>query len=206
MKRRRLVVGLTGGIGSGKSAAAEEFARLGATIVDADRIAHDLTGPRGKAMPQIEERFGSEFVAADGGMDRERMRRQAFSNPASKAALEALLHPLIREESARLIEAARGPYVVHVVPLLVEAADYRHRVDLVLVVDCPEDLQIARVRARSGLSEHEARAIMRAQSSRSERLAAADDVLDNAGTLDALRQQVAALHVRYCRMAENIEG
>jgi len=191
-----LVVGLTGGIGSGKSAAADEFARLGATVVDTDAIARQLTERGGTALPQIERLFGREFVR-DGEMDRQRMRQRVFADASAKKALEGLLHPLIREESTRRTAAAAGPYVVQVVPLLFESPDYRRRVDRVLVVDAPEDLRIARVRARSGLAEDEVRAIMRTQATREARLAAADDVIDNAGTLEALHKQVAALHQKY---------
>ena len=194
------VVGLTGGIGSGKSAAADEFARLGATVVDTDVIAHELTGKGGAAVAAVEKLFGKEFVAG-GAMDRKRTRERVFADPAAKRALEGLLHPMIREESARRIAAAAGPYVVHVVPLLIESPDYRKRVDRVLVVDCPEETQLERVRARSGLSEHEVRAIMRGQASRAERLAAADDVIDNRGSRDAMRTQVAALHEKYLQFA-----
>jgi len=200
------VIGLTGGIGSGKSAAAEEFAHLGASVVDTDAIARELTGRGGAALPKLERLFGAEFIAASGAMDREKMRERVFSDPAAKRALEALLHPLIREESQRRIAAAGGPYVVHVVPLLVESPDYRQRVDRVLVVDAPEETQVARVHARSQLSESEIRAILRSQASRAERLAAADDVIDNSGTLDALRKQVAALHARYEKMTRNVKG
>ena len=195
------VVGLTGGIGSGKSAAADEFARLGASVVDTDAIAHALTQQGGAAVPEIEKRFGKEFVL-DGAMDRKKMRDHVFADPAAKRALEALLHPMIREESARLIAAARAPYVMHVVPLLIESPDYRRRVNRVLVVDAPEETQVARVRARSNLPEQEVRAIMRTQVTREARLAAADDVIDNAGSRDALRNQVAALHQKYLQFAK----
>jgi dephospho-CoA kinase len=138
-------------------------------------------------------------------MDRKRMRDHVFADPAAKRALEQLLHPMIREESARRIAAAEseksGPYVVHVVPLLIESPDYRRRVDRVLVIDCPEEIQVQRVRARSGLGEDEVRAIMRGQVSRAERLARADDVIDNGGTRDALRKQVGALHQKYLQFA-----
>ncbi len=193
----KLVVGLTGGIGSGKTAAADEFARLGATVVDTDAIAHELTREGGRAIPELERIFGKEALDPSGAMDRARMRERVFADPAAKKALEALLHPMIREDSRRRIEAAQGPYVVHVVPLLVESADYRRRVDRVLVVDCPEELQLARVRARSALPDAQVRAIIASQASRAERLAAADDVIDNSGSLQALRKQVAALHRRY---------
>jgi len=196
----KFVVGLTGGIGSGKSAAADEFARLGATVVDTDAIAHELTEAGGAALGEIERRFGAEFIR-DGRMDRRRMRERVFSDPAAKSSLEGLLHPMIRAESERRIAAAAGPYVIHVVPLLVESPGYRRRVDRVLVIDAPEAAQLARVRARSGLAEEEVRAIMRGQATREARLAAADDVIDNAGSLDALRKQIAALHQKYLQFA-----
>ena len=196
------VVGLTGGIGSGKTAAADEFGRLGAAVVDTDAIAHELTGTGGAALAGIEKLFGKAFLDGSGGMDRKKMRDHVFADPAAKRALEALLHPMIRAESARRIAAARTPYVVHVVPLLIESPDYRERVDRVLVVDAPEEAQVARVRERSRLSEDEVRAIMRTQVSRAERLAAADDVIDNGGGRDALRNQVAALHQKYLQFAK----
>ena len=191
------VVGLTGGIGSGKSAAADAFAGLGATVVDTDAIAHELTGAGGAAMPEVERIFGKDVIGESGAMDRRKVRAKVFADPLAKKALEALLHPLIREESRRRIAAAQGPYVVHVVPLLVESIDYRGRVDRVLVIDCPEDVQVERVKARSGLSDAEVRAIVASQATRAERLAAADDVIQNGGTIDALRKQVAAFHQKY---------
>jgi dephospho-CoA kinase len=197
---KKLVIGLTGGIGSGKSTVAEEFARLGAAIVDTDAIAHELTGPKGLALPEIRKIFGEKAIGPDDAMDRKRMRDHVFANPEAKRQLEGLLHPMIREESARRIAAAQGHYVVHVVPLLVESGDYQGRVDRVLVVDCPEEQQVARVRER-GLSDREARSILAAQAPRAERLAAADDVIENGGTRDALRKQVAALHQKYLQFA-----
>ena len=197
----KFVVGLTGGIGSGKSAAADEFAALGASVVDTDAIARELTDKGGAALAHIERRFGAAFLDASGAMNRKKMRDHVFADPAAKQALENLLHPLIREESARRIAAASGPYVVHVVPLLLESPGYRDRVDRVLVVDASEQAQLARVRARSGLSADEVRAIMRTQVSRAERLAGADDVIDNSGSLEALRKQVGALHQKYLQFA-----
>ncbi len=196
-----LVVGLTGGIGSGKSAAADEFARLGATVVDTDAIAHELTGPGGAAMPEVKRQFGGAFVDAAGAMDRERMRELVFSDPAQKQRLEALLHPMIRAESARRIASATGPYVLHVVPLLIESPGYRDRVARVLVVDCPEELQITRVRQRSGLPEAEVRRIVASQIQRDKRLVAADDVIDNSGSISAMQQRVRQLHENYLRLA-----
>jgi dephospho-CoA kinase len=197
------VVGLTGGIGSGKSAAADAFEKLGAAVVDTDRIAHDLTRAGGAAIAGVRALFGDAAIAADGAMDRKAVRERVFSDPASKRRLEALLHPMIRAESERQIAAATGPYVVHVVPLLVESADYRKRVQRVLVVDCPEALQVERVRARSGLSAAEVEAILRSQVSRAQRLAAADDVIDNSGTIAALQDQVRKLHQTYLGLARS---
>lgn len=195
------VVGLTGGIGSGKSAAAEEFARLGAAVVDTDAIAHELTRAGGAAIPDVRRQFGDAFIEASGAMDRAKMRALAFGDPQAKSRLERLLHPLIRAESERRIAAARAPYVLHVVPLLVESPDYRERVSRVLVVDCPPEMQVARVRQRSGLADDEIRRIVNAQLPRATRLAAADDVIDNSGPLDALHKQVATLHARYLEAA-----
>ena len=197
----KFVVGLTGGIGSGKSAAADEFARLGATVVDTDAIARALTERGGAALPHIKSLFGEAFVTSGGAMDRDAMRSRVFSDPVAKQALEGLLHPMIRAEAERRTAAAQGPYVVQVVPLLVESDDYRKRVARVLAVDCPEEVQLERVMARSGLSEDAVRSIMAHQVPRAARLAAAHDVIDNAGTLEQLRQQVAALHARYVKMA-----
>ena len=195
------VVGLTGGIGSGKSAAADEFARLGATVVDTDVIAHELTGPGGAAIPELKRLFGDSLVDETGAMDRKRMRERVFADAAEKQRLEALLHPMIRSESERRIAAAAGPYVVHVVPLLVESPDFRARYRRVLVVDCPEALQVARVRQRSGLREDEVRRIIDAQIQRETRLAAADDVIDNSGSIAAMQQQVRLLHEKYLALA-----
>ncbi|MEO8717341.1 MAG: dephospho-CoA kinase [Burkholderiales bacterium] len=195
------VVGLTGGIGSGKSAAAEEFARLGAAVVDTDAIAHELTRAGGAAIADVRRILGGEFIDAAGAMDRAKVRALVFADPAAKGRLEALLHPMIRAESERRIATAHAPYVVHVVPLLLEAPDYRRRVSRVLVVDCPPQAQTERVRRRSGLDEAEIQRIIGAQISRESRLAAADDVIDNSSPLDALHKQVRALHLRYLDLA-----
>lgn len=196
-----LVVGLTGGIGSGKSAAADEFARLGATIVDTDAIAHELTGPDGPAIAEIKRIFGPEFISGSNALDREKMRELVFREPTQRKRLESILHPMIRAESTRRIAASTAPYVVHVIPLLVESQDYRQRVQRVLVVDCPESLQIERVRARSGLSAEQVATIIKSQVSREKRLAAADDVINNSGSIDALQQAVRKLHEKYLRLA-----
>ena len=195
------VVGLTGGIGSGKSAAADEFARLGATVVDTDAIAHELTAAGGAAVPEIARQFGRAFVDASGAMDRKRMRDLVFSDAEEKLRLEALLHPMIRAEAARRTAAATGPYALLVVPLLIESPGYRERVGRELVVDCPEELLVARVRQRSGLPESEVRRIIASQIQREKRRAAADDLIDNSGPISALQQQVKKLHQTYLEMA-----
>lgn len=197
------VVGLTGGIGSGKSAAADEFARLGATVVDTDAIAHELTAPGGAAIEPLRRLFGDAYIAESGALDRAKMRSLVFSDPGARARLEGLLHPLIRAESEQRMRAASGPYVIHVVPLLIESPRYRERVDRVLVVDCPEALQIERVQKRSALARETAEAILRAQVPRATRSAAADDLIDNSGSLDALHKQVAALHAKYLNLAQS---
>lgn len=197
----RFIVGLTGGIGSGKSAAATLFEELGAAVVDTDAIAHALTAPGGAAIAAIRAAFGDEVIDARGALDRAAMRRKVFADAQAKARLEAILHPMIRAEADRRCAAASAPYVVLVVPLLVESGGYRSRVQRIAVVDCPEAVQVARVMSRSGLSAAEARAIMAAQAGREQRLAAADDVIDNGGALSALRPQVEALHRRYLEMA-----
>jgi len=191
------IVGLTGGIGSGKSAAAAAFARLGAEVVDTDAIAHELTAPGGAAMPAIRKEFGDEVVAANGALDRAVMRRMAFSDGQIRSRLEAILHPMIRIAADRRCASSLSPYVVLVVPLLLESGNYRQRVHRLLVVDVSESTQVARVVGRSAMKENDVRAIMATQASRAERLAAADDVIDNEGDLAALRQQVEALHRRY---------
>ena len=194
-------IGLTGGIGSGKSSAAEIFRELGAGVVDTDAIAHDLTRPGGAALTAIRSQFGAEYIAADGGLDRPKMRRLVFSDPASKKSLEAILHPRIRAESEARIAAAREPYVIIAVPLLLETGAYNALIDRVLVVDCAEEQQVARTMQRSAIIADEVRAIMATQLPRSERLARADDVLHNDADMAALRRQAEALHGKYLALA-----
>jgi dephospho-CoA kinase len=202
----RFVVGLTGGIGSGKSAAADIFGELGAAVVDTDAIAHELTAPGGAAMPAIRAEFGDRMAAADGSLDRAAMRGLVFSDASARVRLEAILHPAIRAESERRCAAATAPYAMLVVPLLVESGDYRRRVARVVVVDCAEETQVARVMARSGLGRDEALKIMAAQASRADRLAAGDDVVSNDGDLADLRRQVEALHLRYLKLSAMSPG
>ncbi|KVQ13811.1 dephospho-CoA kinase [Burkholderia ubonensis] len=193
-----LAVGLTGGIGSGKTTVADLFAARGASIVDTDLIAHRITAPGGLAMPAIEQAFGPDFVAADGSLDRAKMRALIFSDDAARRRLEAITHPLIRTETDREGREARGAYVMFVVPLLVESGSWKSRVDRVLVVDCDVETQIARVMRRNRFTREQVEAIIARQATRDARLAAADDVIVNdATTPDALAAQVDALHQRY---------
>ncbi|MBD8722023.1 dephospho-CoA kinase [Oxalobacteraceae sp. CFBP 13708] len=194
-------VGLTGGIGCGKSTVADLFAALGATIVDTDVIAHALTAPQGAAMPAIVAEFGPDFAQPDGALDRARMRTLVFSDATARARLEAILHPRIRAATEAAGQAATGAYVIYVVPLLIESGSWRERVTRVLAIDCSEDTQVARVMQRSHLSADEVRAIMATQVTRARRLAEADDVVDNDAGLEALRAQVQALHERYLALS-----
>lgn len=199
------IVGLTGGIGSGKTAVADIFAQLGAKIVDTDAIAHALTAPEGAAMPALQNEFGPGMLTHEGALDRTAMRRRVFAEPATRKQLEAILHPLIRAECeaqiSRLASTDFSAYVVLVVPLLVEAGGWRNRVDRIAVVDCQEETQIRRVMARGNLSRDQVLAIMQAQAGRAARLAVADDVIANDDGLDTLRQQVEALHTGYLELA-----
>jgi dephospho-CoA kinase len=195
------IVGLTGGIGSGKSAAAQVFEELGTTVIDTDVLAHALTVPGGAAMAPIRSAFGTDYLTVDGALDRARMRELVFADAAKKHLLESILHPLIRAQTNELVQAARGAYVILMIPLLIESPDYRRRCQRILVVDCPEELQLSRVTARSGLAAAQVRAIMANQVSRAARLAAADDVIDNSQDLAQLRRRVEALHARYLKLA-----
>ena len=194
-------VGLTGGIASGKSAASGMFGALGAAVIDTDEISRALTAPAGAAITAIRERFGPEYIGADGGLDRTLMRRLVFADAAAKARLEGVLHPMIRERTRAAIDAARAPYVIVVVPLLYETGVCLELVRRVLVVDCDEGEQVRRAMNRSGLAAGEVRGIMAAQLPRHERLKRADDVLHNDGSIDALRAQVARLHESYLALA-----
>ena len=194
-------VGLTGGIGCGKSTVADLFAELGASIVDTDVIAHSLTAPHGLAMPAILAEFGPDFATPEGALDRARMRTLVFSDATARTRLEAILHPRIRDATAAAAAIATGPYVIYVVPLLIESGAWRERVSRVLAIDCSEDTQVARVMRRSGLTADAVRAIMAAQVTRQQRLTAADDVIGNDDGVEALRPQVERLHKRYLALS-----
>lgn len=193
-------IGLTGGIGSGKTTVANMFAERGASIVDTDVIAHSLTAPDGPAMPAIIAEFGPEFADATGALDRARMRQLVFADDGAKARLEAILHPRIRDGALAAGAAATGSYVIYAVPLLVESGTWRSRVARVLVIDCREEVQIARVMARNNLPESQVLAIMAAQASRAQRLAAADDIIENNDGIAALGPQIDRLHALYMKI------
>jgi dephospho-CoA kinase len=201
-----LRIGLTGGIASGKSAAAAVFAGLGVPVIDSDVIAREVVAPGSAGLAAIRARFGDGVLQADGQLDRRALRAQVFADPAARRDLEALTHPLIRQRMATLSAAAGGPYQIHAIPLLVEGGAKRPGIDRVLVIDCPETLQIQRVMARDRVDEAGARAVLAAQATRAQRLAAADDVIVNDRGLDALQDAVTALHRRYLELAAVYAG
>jgi dephospho-CoA kinase len=197
---RRLRIGLTGGIASGKSTVAQRFAELGISVIDADVAARDVVAPGTPGLVQVIERFGPSIVAENGELDRRALRRLIFADPGARQDLETILHPLIRAAMEHSAETAIGPYVVMAIPLLVESGS-RDRVDRILVVDADEAVQVQRVQARDGGSLDQARAILASQAGRAARLTAADDVLLNSGTVTDLRQAVDRLHEKYLRLA-----
>src|SRR5574340_1540317 len=201
MAQDRLIIGLTGGIGSGKSTVAALFAEHGAGIIDTDAIAHRLTQADGEAIAAIRAAFGSDYLTDDGALDRAKMRGLIFSDADAKQRLERILHPLIFEQArAQLRKLHASPYILVVVPLLPESRNFRQLVQRVLVVDCDEDTQVARVIGRSRMTEAEVRAIITRQTPRADRLRLADEVIRNDAGLDSLAEQVAVLHERYSRM------
>lgn len=198
---RRLRIGLTGGIASGKSTVSTRFAELGIPVIDADVAARAVVLPGSAGLAQVAQRFGPGVLSAIGELDRRALRDLIFADPASRQALDALLHPLIRAEMDRQAAAAVGPYLILVIPLLVEGGRARDRIDRVLVVDVDEAVQLQRVQARDGGSAEQARAILASQASRAARLSAADDVLLNSGSVAELRHAVDKLHERYLQLA-----
>lgn len=199
-----LKIGLTGGIGSGKTVVADRFAGHGIAVIDTDALAHSITAANGIAMPLIAAQFGPSFLTAEGALDRAKMRALVFSDAVAKKKLEAITHPLIRAESERAIQAATGPYLILVVPLLIESGSWTQRVDRVLVVDCPENLQIERVIRRNGFPREQVEAIMAQQATRSQRLAAADDLIDNGDTtLENVMKAVDVLHIHYLQLVNS---
>lgn len=197
MKQARLRIGLTGGIASGKSFVSDCFGGLGAGVVDTDIVAREVVAVGEPVLRDIEQRFGPEVIAADGSLDRGKLRAIVFGDAEKRQALEHLLHPLIRERTLALVDAEReAPYCLVVVPLLVETG-FAAMVDRVLVVDCPEALQIDRLLGRDGMDLGQAQAMLAAQTDRLARLRAADDVIDNGGDRTETRKQVKRLHGIY---------
>ncbi|MCS6947391.1 MAG: dephospho-CoA kinase [Steroidobacteraceae bacterium] len=200
-----LRIGLTGGIASGKSTVADLFATRGVPVIDTDAIAREVVAPGTTLLASVAAAFGRDILLPDGSLNRRALRQRVFNDANERRRLEALLHPAIRTELERRSSAAGGPYQILVIPLLVEGGR-AIAVDRVLLVDCPEELQIARLRARDGSSETEARAMLAAQASRAERRAAADDIIVNDGDRAALERQVAALHAHYLQYARERRG
>ena len=196
-----LVIGLTGGIGSGKSTVSQLFADRGVPIIDADAVARDVVAPGTQALQQIIDKFGPELVNADGQLNRSRLREIIFADPHHRHWLEALLHPLIRTDISAQIDALAYPYCIVVIPLLIESQP-NDRIQRILVVDCPEQLQLERTAARDNTSLSNAKMILTQQASRQQRLAAADDVIKNDQDLSHLEQQVEKLHQHYLQLAD----
>lgn len=197
-----LKIGLTGGIGSGKTAAAEHFARLGAEVIDTDQLSRELVEPGQPALAEIVDRFGDGMLTPDGRLDRARMRERVFENPAARHELEGILHPRIRDEMLARAARSTAPYVVFVIPLLLETGQ-QSLVDRVLVIDVPEAVQRTRVAARDGLEDEQIARIMAAQTDRDSRLRLADDVIRNDGSPEALRAAVEKLHHEYLQYVQN---
>jgi dephospho-CoA kinase len=203
MQKSKFKLGLTGGIGSGKTQVANLLARWGASVIDTDLIAHSLTAPGGKAIDQIQQVFGADLIDSSGALNRARMRELVFAHPARRAELEAILHPLIAQAVRQEAELAQGLYIVFVVPLLVESGRWRQQIDRLCVVDCDQATQIQRVQSRSGIELATIQKILAAQATREQRLAVADDVIDNswAVSMAALEKQVLVLHQGWCNLA-----
>lgn len=199
MSNNVFTVVLTGGIASGKTTVSDGFRKRGVPVIDTDVIARELVEPGQPALERIAEAFGTAILDSNGALDRRKMREAIFSDPDKKAQLEGLLHPMIAEEVLKRTSEVSGPYCILVIPLYAESASYRW-VDRVLVVDADEELQISRVMLRDQIGREQAEAILNAQASRTERLALADDVIRNDGSLAALESKIEALHKKYASL------
>lgn len=202
MSYKDFSIGLTGGIGSGKTMVATMFAEQGASIVDTDNVARNLTLPGGEAIEPIRKEFGGQFIQPDGAMNRSLMRELVFSNPDKRLKLEAIMHPLIRKVSLEQAEMATGTYVIFVIPLLVEVPIWHGMGTRILTVDCPEELQVERVMKRNNMSREQVAAIMATQATRQQRLAIADDVIVNDKSVWEVLKEVIVLHAKYTAMAQ----
>ena len=195
-----LKIGLTGGIGSGKTTVANMFAQLGATVIDADKIAHEITATNTDQANKIVKHFGKDFLQVDGALNRRKLRKIVFQIPQERKWLENLLHPMIRQEIKDKIAMATTPYCILVIPLLTKSSHY-HYIDRILVVDAPEELQIKRAAQREKVSEADITAIIKSQTARKERLAIADDIIVNDGAMTDLHSHVEELHHHYLKLA-----
>lgn len=199
------VVGLTGGIGSGKSSVGDIFSTFGVPVLDADQVSRDITQPDSLALTEIRQRFGDQSIKTAGELDRAYLRQIIFDDPQAKTELEQILHPKIRQAMWQWAEQQTTPYCILAIPLLIETGQHQ-RVNRVLVVDAPETLQIERVRRRDNNSIESARTIIQSQIPRQERLDIADDTIDNSGTLEHLTQQVTKLHQKYLKLSTPLTG
>lgn len=199
--KRELCIGLTGGIASGKSTVADLFAELGIPVIDTDIVARQVVAPGQPGLKAVIDTFGTDLLSKDGRLNRRRLRNLVFDHPDQRLILEGIVHPLIRARTIELIKQAGGPYQMLVVPLLIET-DFRTLVDRVLVVDCPEEQQRTRLLTRDNETPERIDRILAAQAHRDERLAAADDILDNSGSLEQTRTQVQQIHTRYLQLAK----
>lgn len=196
-----LVVGLTGGIAAGKSTATAFFQERGVPVIDADEVARDVVAAGTPGLAAVAAAFGAQILQANGTLDRRRLREVVFADPAERRRLEAILHPLIQTEIRARLQQVRGPYCILAVPLLIESAALRALVHRVLVIDVPEEVQLARLMQRDGMSAEQCHAMLAAQASRAHRLEAADDVVDNATDVTALQRQLDSVHARYLELA-----
>ncbi|OOZ37303.1 dephospho-CoA kinase [Solemya velesiana gill symbiont] len=194
-------VGLTGGIGSGKSAVSGLFSELGVPVTDADEVAREVVEPGQPVLATLEKRFGPQILDVEGRLQRKVLRELVFNDERARKDLEAILHPLIRQRIRQHLANVEYPYAILSIPLLVETGQ-SSQVDQVLVVDCPVDLQIRRICQRDGITTEQAQAILAAQASREERLKAADDIIENTGEIGRLKPKVLSLHHRYLELAE----
>ena len=205
LKGKIPLIGLTGGIGSGKTAVSALLGGCGAGIIDADKISHQITAPGGEAIPQITEAFGADFIDPHGALNRPKMRTVVFEDPSARQALERITHPLIQEETVKqALELAKSgvPYLVFVVPLLIESGFWTKLIDYLVVVDCPEETQIQRVMHRNNMKRSEVEKILKAQTSRNARLTPANAVIENQGSLDELKPAVLKLHQQLLKILE----
>lgn len=205
LKGRIPLIGLTGGIGSGKTVVSDLLGSYGAGIIDTDKISHQITAPGGKAIPLITKAFGADFIDTQGALDRPKMRAVVFEDPSARQVLEQITHPLIQEEAAKQAHEmanSGAPYLVFVVPLLIESGFWIKLIDYLVVVDCLEEMQIQRVMHRNNMTHSDVENILKAQTSRNTRIAAANAVIENQGSLDELKPAVLKLHQQLLKILE----